>query len=249
MLFQSEFNSHPTLGTNGHVTAPTTTPVLSLARETEKNERSSITRDVLLRCLDAVINGVVIAPSVVSYFRGTWYLIDNYLLLDNFGLSLAVSLVIGLVMTLPINLFQGVVGPPFAEQRVTFNILYRLYIYIYGFAMVNHFRGLWYLIDHLTGVNILSAAVCLGASLLVLVPLRAVNNIAASPFITNVDIPQQPFRVTTRFGVQPAKTWLFVGDVVLTVVLIISLVVGGGFGNCWTSSSSLQIRLVLHGLV
>ncbi|XP_035689177.1 uncharacterized protein LOC118424630 isoform X2 [Branchiostoma floridae] len=128
-------------------------------------------------------------------------------------------------MTLPINLLQGVVGSLFAEQRVTFNILYRLYIYIYGFAMVNHFRGLWYLIDHLTGVNILSAAVCLGASLLVFVPLRAVNNIAASPFITNVDIPQQPFRVTTRFGVQPAKTWLFVGDVVLTVVLIISLVV------------------------
>ncbi|CAH1246948.1 Hypp7799 [Branchiostoma lanceolatum] len=226
MSTPSEFKSHPFPASNGHVAASTTTPVQSLMRERKNNERSSqSTRDVLLRCLDAIINGVVIAPLVVSYFRGTWNLINTYLLPENFGLSATVSLVIGLAITLPINLSQGGLGSLFAERRVLFNIVYRLYIYIYGFAVVNQFRGAWYLLDHLTGVNTLSAGLCVGGSLLVFVPLRAVNNIAGSPMITNVDTLEQPFRVTTRFVVKPGKTWRFVGDVVLTVVVIISTVI------------------------
>ncbi|XP_019619869.1 PREDICTED: uncharacterized protein LOC109466579 [Branchiostoma belcheri] len=227
MSLPSEVSSHTNPAKNDiHVTAVTTTSPQHLARETENTERRSTTKYVLLCCLDAVINGVVVAPLVVAYFSGTWNLLDIYLIPENFSWSAVASLLIGIALTLLINLLQGVLGSLFAERSVVFHIVYRLYIYIYGFAAINQFRGLWYLLDDLTGETILGAAVCVGVSLLVSAPLRVMNNIAASPMITNVDIrSEEPFRVDTRFGVKPAKTWKFVGDVVLTVVVVISLVI------------------------
>ncbi|KAI8489583.1 hypothetical protein Bbelb_327500 [Branchiostoma belcheri] len=228
MSFPIEVDSHTNPTSNGsHVTASTTTSTQHLAEEkgNELAERGSTVKYVLLRCLDAVINGVVVAPLVVAYFRGTWNLLDTYLLPENFSLSAVTSLVIGIAITLLINLIQGVLGSLFAEQGVVFHIVYRLYIYIYGFAAINQFRGIFYVLDDLTGETILGAAICVGVSLLVSVPLCVVNNIAASPFITDVDILEEPFRVETRFGVKPAKTWKFVGDVVLTVVVVVSLTI------------------------
>ena len=66
-------------------------------------------------------------------------------------------------------------------------------------ANVNHWRGVWQMLDHYTGVEWTTASwsIAIGASGLVL--LRAFRNVLAPPAVMAVDGPEEYFTYPTMF--------------------------------------------------
>ncbi len=109
----------------------------------EKKRRKS--HEFLLHLLDILFTSFVVAPLVVSYWRGTWNLSCAYIYPhDNFHSSLA-GLAIGIVGHLVFTIFQGTFKNLFDpnEHRLTFYIASRLYTGVFGIVCVNTWRGGW----------------------------------------------------------------------------------------------------------
>lgn len=130
--------------------------------------RLFLTDYFLLSVFDSmVISGLIIGPLTVFFWRGTWTFLDHQLFpndqaasgwiclaVGNVGLLIIVHVVDKLEHLLEWPRHQGIV------QRVTdwhWMIGYHLYSYVVGVLNVCHWRGLWILLDHYTGINPLSS--------------------------------------------------------------------------------------------
>ena len=97
----------------------------------------------LWRLLDGFICIFVLAPLVVFYWRGSFQVLDIYTYPSDLALSSWINVVIGIVGTVAVNLLQGFLHTRVNRIKVPALQLAikRLYTYIFGWIIVNHWRG------------------------------------------------------------------------------------------------------------
>lgn len=166
----------------------------------------SRTHRSLLTVLDISFSCGIVAPAVVSYWRGTWNLAGLYICPEHEFLSSFISVIIGLVghvtLTISQNFLKRNLNPD--KSRLLFYVGSRLYTYIFGAVSVNAWRGSWLMLEQLVKISGGGAAVT-AVSLVALAALRCFRNITATPFALITDKVPQYFDVPTMFRV-PVKT-------------------------------------------
>lgn len=158
---------------------------------------------VLLDFLDTMLSTVVVGPLVISYWRGTWNLMEDYLFPKNFLHSSYASCIIGavghLILTLYQNTLRNSVHP--SRHRIAYYIISRLYTAIYGVICVNGWKGVWQLIDYYTPMTIPSVVLFTIPPIVCLVVLKCLRNISAAPFTICIDAPNEYFDIQTMFKI------------------------------------------------
>ncbi|XP_041372496.1 uncharacterized protein LOC121385781 [Gigantopelta aegis] len=187
----------------------------------EKNNR-----DRVVGVLDFLISNLVIGPLVVFYWRGTWELLDVHLFPESPELSNWVSLIIGVVIAVASGLLQSAFC--WVSLRISPAVLVifsRVYGYVLAFGVVNHWRGVWLLLNAYTGNSWLSPMLCLVIGSGLLFAFRSYRNVLTTPVVVGLDIfPESYFTISTRFN-QKAIRHRFLLDLLFSVLVIASLVV------------------------
>lgn len=157
---------------------------------------------MFLTFIDIIFSSVVLAPTVVVYWRGTWNYMDKVLLMDEPALSGATSLAIGfaghMVCSLGQHWFTAKFHPD--RNRIAFQLVSRMYTYAYGICCANGWRAGWIFLQMWIPPErwVLLCVVTSGA-LVALVLLKGLRNIVASPFALATDHSKDFFTVPTRF--------------------------------------------------
>lgn len=156
---------------------------------------------VLLTWLDAFFSSFVVAPLVVSYWRGTWNLAAVYLFPDELIKSSVASLIIGIIGHLVFTIWQGSFRGHFNpdRRRLTFYCCSRIYTGIYGVVCVNCWRGGWQLVDHYTARNMVTILSVTIFAIIALTLLKALRNVGATPFVVVNDNSREYFDVPTMY--------------------------------------------------
>lgn len=156
---------------------------------------------IVLEIIDSIFSSFIVAPLVVSYWRGTWNLADTYLLPGKKIQSSVASLVIGIVGHLVFTIWQGTFRSHFDpdRRRITFYCSSRLYTGIYGIVCVNCWRGGWQLIDHYTARNMTTILSVTIFAIISLMALKALRNVGATPFVVVTDHSREYFDVPTMY--------------------------------------------------
>lgn len=162
---------------------------------------SSKSHYLLITALDNLIAAGVISPLVVSYWRGTWSLMDYYVYPNDPKSSSMVSLFIGLVgimiFTMTQKFYTNFLNPNI--HRLSYYVSSRLYTASFGFACVNSWRGAWIALDAYTSTDRMSVVLVTSVSLIILLGSRTVRNISAPPFAIVTDRYEGYFDVPTLF--------------------------------------------------
>lgn len=159
---------------------------------------------IWLEILDYTFASFVLAIAVVSYWRGTWNLMDVYLFPDNKLYSASTSLAIGVSGHLFFTglqwIFIKTLDPN--QHRLTYYAVSRFYTICYGVVCVNGWRGLWQLLDAYTPHTIWFIAINVTFSLGSLAFLKALRNISAVPFVCITDNFKEYFTIPTMFKIK-----------------------------------------------
>jgi len=158
---------------------------------------------VFLSILDTLLSALVVSPAVVSYWHGTWFIMDHYVFPDKHIYSSWVSVAIGYLGHMLFTLLQTPMTRCFHpdQHRLSYYIVSRVYTTIFGFVCVNSWRGVWKLMDHYTGYDIGPLLGTTVASVLALAAMRTLRNISAPPFSITTDYCEGYFHVPTMFRV------------------------------------------------
>jgi len=136
-----------------------------LNQESQQEDRTAVDyvptkscRALLLFVLDNVVCGLFIGPLTVLYWRGAWSLLDVYLFPNDKAISGWICSALGNVGLLCLVYLQKPISRWLRLDHPVHWILgYHLYTYILGGLNVCHWRGLWYLLDYYTGVNVVNS--------------------------------------------------------------------------------------------
>uniref|UniRef100_A0A1B0CBC9 Uncharacterized protein n=1 Tax=Lutzomyia longipalpis TaxID=7200 RepID=A0A1B0CBC9_LUTLO len=182
---------------------------------------------VLLDFLDTILSTVVVGPLVISYWRGTWNLMDLYLFPNNTILSAYASLTIGVVGHIVFTLCQDTLKQLHPNHhRITFYVISRLYTAVYGVICINGWRGGWQLIDSYTTPKVSTVLIFTTLPALCLTFLKTLRNLSAAPFTISIDTPNEYFDVQTMFKTSGSRQPLYyILDCCFSVLIIGSLVV------------------------
>ena len=157
----------------------------------------------MLSVIDTLLAALVVAPAVVTYWRGTWTIMDYYVFYDNHTYSSWVSFWIGTIG----HMFFVLMQRPLTRclnpdvHRLAYYVASRIYTSVYGFVCVNAWRGPWKLLDRYTGHEIWSVLATMGVSVIALGAMRTLRNISAPPFSIITDNFEGYFQVPTMFRV------------------------------------------------
>lgn len=156
---------------------------------------------IFLNLLDFLYSSFILAPLVVTYWRGTWNLMDHYLFEGDKFASPAASLAIGVVSHLLFTIFQGNMRKAFNpdRHRLVYMFFSRVYTYVYGLGCVNGWRGGWQLLDNYTPLNVPIVLVMTISAAMVLTGFKTLRNISASPFFIATDHSKEYFTIPTMF--------------------------------------------------
>lgn len=154
-----------------------------------------------LDILDILFSSLIVAPSVIAYWRGTWNLMFQVLAPNDLCLSAVLSVVIGTVGHFVFTLYQDKLGRIFHpdKHRITFLLGSRLYTAIYGIICVNGWRGGWLLMDQYLPFAVPTMLAFTLFSALALALLLGLRNISGTPFAISTDHSKDYFVIPTRF--------------------------------------------------
>lgn len=156
---------------------------------------------VFFLVIDALFSCLIIAPLVIGYWRGTWYLSDFYIFPHDLRANLFVSGVCGIFMQILFTYFQDVfkrnIGPE--KQQLLYYVISRFYTYVYGLACINMWRGGWKALDYYCGTDTIQIVVPTVISFFVVLCMKTSRNLASVPFIVVIDSSKNYFEVPTMF--------------------------------------------------
>lgn len=179
--------------------------------------------------LDNLLSILVFAPLVVCYWRGTWQLVELYLLTTRPFLSAWCSLVFGIVVTLLLGLYQTCLARLLRESgrsKLVFVLGSRAYTALLALAGVNHWRGVWTILFIYTGADVYSAVSTVVVGIGGLLVVRGLRNVVASPCVLLTDHEKDYFLITTLFQTKETeKPYLFLLDLTFSVVVVASFAV------------------------
>ncbi|XP_070578011.1 uncharacterized protein [Ptychodera flava] len=185
---------------------------------------------VLLHCLELIVTPGVITPCVVGYWRGVWNLLNMYLFPNHPDISYIMSALSGLALILVFGITQNFHKRRFPFTTVRWHIYSRLYSFLMAFAFLNHWRGLWSLLNFYTSTSLSSTLSSLVIGTTSLVFLRGVKNVALIPSFVYRDHEDTVFDCSTRFNVNCSGETvklklLFIADLLVSFLFINSFVV------------------------
>lgn len=156
---------------------------------------------MVLYLSDILFSSIILGPTIVCYWRGTWNLSDRILKMDNELLSALVSLGLGIFGHSLFTIFQKKLDKCFHpdKHRLMFLISSRIYTYVYGFICVNGWRAGWMLMDLYLPRDIVYIFTLTFVSAIVLSFIKGLRNISATPFSVITDHSKQYFAIPTYF--------------------------------------------------
>lgn len=181
-----------------------------------------------LRFLDSVLSIFVFAPLVVSYWRGTWQLLEIYLLPNKEHVSAWCSLAFGIGVTVVLGLTQTWLEKwlCWSRSKVIFILGSRLYTAVFALAGVNHWRGVWTVLALYTGYDTYSAVASVVVGIGGLLVVRGLRNVVSPPMLLVTDHEKDYYLITTLYNTKAnEKPYLFVLDLLFSVVIVASLAI------------------------
>ena len=150
---------------------------------------------------DFCVACVIVGPCTVFYWASTWTLMNVYVYPDDKNMTGVISFAIGYGVTPIFYLLQNVLKQRFKRHNIwSFLFVYHLYTYLFGFCIVNHWRGIWALLDHHFGLTWQSGLVTCCIGLGGLAAFRSLKMLLAPPTITVLDVDTAFFDCSTRFS-------------------------------------------------
>ncbi|OQV15473.1 hypothetical protein BV898_10346 [Hypsibius exemplaris] len=208
----------------------------------------------LWRILDGFICIFILAPLVVFYWRGSFQLLDIFTYPSSLEISSWINIAIGVLGTVMVNLSQNVLHKTVDGIKSTALqiICKRFYTYIYGWIIVNHWRGIWRLWDAYTGTAFWSGVASMLIGCFLLIGMKSFRNVVAPPLVTVSDFDKNYFIIKTRFRTKAKKSWNYLADNLFSVAIPGSLVVSVWRGQ-WAvldhflAADSLTISYLISG--
>ncbi|GAB6027522.1 hypothetical protein CHUAL_001770 [Chamberlinius hualienensis] len=188
----------------------------------------------VLTGVDWTIALTVLSPLCILYWRGTWQLLDIYVVIPDTYIKYPsgyISLAIGYLLTFLSNATQRPVSNIICNKRnhvIVRVFVSRIYTLIFAFGLVNLWRGVWQLLDEYFTNSWYSGAGSAVVGCWALASLRTLRNISAPPVIINTDVMDSDYTASpTMFQTLSTKksTWFFLLDVGFSVIIVGSLVV------------------------
>lgn len=154
-----------------------------------------------LVAIDAALSTAVITPVVVTYWRITWKLMDIYILPGHQALSIIASLGIGFIGLFIFTLFQhrfmDYLKP--RKHTVMYYVMSRSYTAAFAYACINSWRGIWSIMDVVTGTHPPAVAASVFIGIGSLASMKTLRNIIAPPIAILTDNYDGYFEVPTLF--------------------------------------------------
>jgi len=169
-----------------------------------------------LYCFDYIFCHLIIGPSVVAFWRGTWDYSNIWLDKDLFSGDLTLSnlhcLTIGLAITSGIDLFHHNVSNLAGDVgTVKHSILRHVFSIIWGFGDVIMWKGLWDGVDHWfgleegNGATIATVTLLIGLTILTL--SRTMKAALSMPIGIAVDNPEHQISCSTFLETDLKSSW------------------------------------------
>ena len=149
--------------------------------------------------LDVLLSAFIFAPLVVAYWRGTWILMDT-VFTKHPDISAWVSLAFGAFLV-PSCYFLQTSFKLHLNQKNKFIWFFgnHIYTYVFGYGIVNLWRGVWNLLNIYTGTGIPSCVVSFSIGTGCMLLLRCSRNLQAPPGVVSLDVGPDVFTCTTRY--------------------------------------------------
>ncbi|KAJ1519725.1 hypothetical protein ONE63_004983 [Megalurothrips usitatus] len=155
----------------------------------------------VLRVVDSLLSLHVIAPLVITFWRGLWQLLGMYpAALPPWGLA-SFGAVLHCALALSRDVFMSVFNcrryPEPARNFV--KVLTRCYTYVFAVACIAHWRGVFDLLDTLVGFEPLRVALVAAVAFIVMACTRSARNTMAPPLVVVPDGPDFCFSFHLMF--------------------------------------------------
>ena len=194
----------------------------------------------LRRMLNFLLVSFFITPLTVSYWRGTWYILDLFVFPSDQLLSYWVSCAAGFGVIYLIVLVEDYLKA-FLNGRNAKTVLYVAMFYPLSSLIVSSWRGLWKLLDYYTAASLTSACVSHGIGFLIVLSMKATSSIKAVPGYCsserNVDISVNILERITCFRIKMSHFWK--GDTISNIAtrmlnsFVTVFVIGSGVISYW----------------
>lgn len=207
----------------------TTSPLPPVRREVSDGP-------VSLMAVDAALSTVIITPVVVSYWRITWLLMDMYVLPGHKTWSATASVAIGFGGQFAFTLVQHRLKGYLKHRTHTaaYYVISRGYTAAFAYSCVNSWRGVWEVMDMVTGNRppVLAASLALG--ICTMASMRTLRNIIAPPIAMLTDDYDGYFEVPTLFRIGTRVRFVAL-NIIHYIVIIIVTVITNNYGRQITS--------------
>ncbi|XP_043591550.1 uncharacterized protein LOC122571620 isoform X2 [Bombus pyrosoma] len=157
----------------------------------------------ILSIIDSSLSLILITPMTISFWRGTWTLMDIYADMFPELFTFLLGILIHTCFAIMRNFLHDRVLD--ISKRKTFlnktycKIIQILYTYVFGISCNMHWRGAWIIFDHFFIYNIWVTVTATLAPMIILAIFRSIRNVIAIPSVINVDILAFVFRFPTRY--------------------------------------------------
>lgn len=192
----------------------------------------------LLSAADFFWSGCVLAPLVVTYWRGTWDLLDDLLYPEKNPttsdqgltwyqqLSGLTSYLLGLFIRLILDIAMYYIKE-FVENKSKWIRVSLTWIYLalYSIAGVAFWRGIWTLMTKDIGLSWGKLLLILLVALLLTLVMKAGKSLLSSPIVINLDRHELTFANGNYFKKTPSDKVWFIMDVLFTNLIMRHLVV------------------------
>jgi len=190
--------------------------------------------------LDFLWSGLVVAPLVVLYWRGTWDLLEDFIYPNRpdgpvaedavpqdrvVGLDRTTSGLICFLSSLVVRILLDL-GKFHAGESLLARPKYVRYFGGWLFNAINalfgvaFWRGVWFLYRLDLGVSVTNLALVQVAGVVFLSLMRIPKSLMASPLGVDMDEHEITFSNGTFFRQNPSSGWRFFGDVIFTNVIV-----------------------------
>jgi hypothetical protein len=174
-----------------------------------KRRASINTKKPVLKVFDILISLTVVGPCVVSFWRGTWVLMDIFNTFFTTWLCIVVGPSFQLVFVIFQNFFTNVYEKksPNRGIKILKLIISRCFIYTFGVSCIMQWKGGWMLMDEYLATASTTTTkkqreviviVTIGC-ILSLMALRGVFNCLQPPVVLYADRKITMFTISTRF--------------------------------------------------
>lgn len=156
----------------------------------------------LLEAFDKFFSLVILPPFVISYWRGTYNLLNIFVYANDIELRSWLFLIVGILGNFILTYYQRQIklflNPE--TNRIRFLIGSRIYTIISSIICVNGFRSTWHLFDIYFTSNIKQIMVFnMLVVLIVLGTFKGIRNILDTPYFLVNDCYEKYFYIPTRY--------------------------------------------------